>query len=92
MSYVLLFQFHDHIAKNILHQDPHATNYHGNQEVGKFLKDLLYPGGSRDWRELLQEKLGAEMSAKAMLDYFNPLMDFLKKENEGRKYTLPESI
>ncbi len=92
MSYVLLFQFHDHIAKNILHQDPHATNYHGNQEVGKFLKDLLYPGGSRDWRELLKEKLGAEMSAKAMLDYFNPLMDFLKKENEGRKYTLPETI
>jgi peptidyl-dipeptidase A len=92
MSYVLLFQFHDHIAKNILKQDPHATNYHGNKEVGNFLKGLLTPGGSRDWRELLKEKLGAEMSAKAMLDYFNPLMDFLKKENAGRKYTLPETL
>lgn len=92
MSYVLLFQFHDHIAKNILKQDPHATNYHGNQEVGKFLKDLLYPGGSRDWRELLKEKLGEDMSAKAMLDYFAPLMDFLKAENQGRKHTLPETI
>lgn len=89
---MLLFQFHDHIAKKILHQDPHATNYFGNQEVGKFLKGLLYPGSSRDWRELLKEKLGEEMSAKAMLEYFNPLMDFLKKENEGRTYTLPESI
>jgi peptidyl-dipeptidase A len=92
MSYVLLFQFHDHIAKNILHQDPHATNYYGNQEVGKFLKDVMYPGGSQDWRALLKEKLGADMSAKAMLDYFMPLMDFLKKENAGRKYSLPETV
>jgi peptidyl-dipeptidase A len=92
MSYVLLFQFHTHIAKNILHQDPHATNYFGNKDIGKFLQTMMRPGSSRDWRELMQENLGEPMSAKAMLEYFNPLMDFLKKENAGRKYALPETI
>lgn len=92
MSYVLLFQFHDHISKKILKQDPHATNYFGNKEVGKFLKDVMYPGASRDWRELLKSSVGAELSAQPMLDYFMPLMDFLKKANEGRVHTLPEAF
>lgn len=37
LSYLLLFQVHEHIAKDILHQDPHATNYYGNKEIGTFL-------------------------------------------------------
>ena len=37
MSNVLLFQFHDHIAKKILKQDPHNTNYWGSTATGKFL-------------------------------------------------------
>jgi peptidyl-dipeptidase A len=90
LSFVLLFQIHDHIAKEILHQDPHNTNYFGNKEVGKFISDIMTPGASKDWREVLKEKTGSELSAKAMLDYFAPLMEYLKKENAGRKYTLPE--
>lgn len=90
LSYILLFQIHDHIAKEILHQDPHATNYYDNKEVGKFIGDIMKYGSSKDWREVLKEKTGSELSAKAMLDYFSPLMDYLKKENNGRKYTLPE--
>lgn len=90
LSYILLFQLHDHIAKEILHQDPHSTNYYGNKEAGKFIADIMKYGSSRDWREVLKEKTGSELSAKAMLDYFAPLMDYLKKENEGRTYTLPE--
>jgi len=92
ISNVLLFQFHDHIANNILKQDPHATNYYGNKETGKFLQDLLSPGASVDWREHLKNSIGSEMDAKPMVDYFTPLMVWLKAENKGRKYTLPESI
>ncbi|MBF9255606.1 M2 family metallopeptidase [Pontibacter sp. 172403-2] len=88
LSYVLLFQLHDHIAKEILHQDPHATNYYGNKEVGKFLRDIMYPGASADWRQMLKEKTGEELSARAMVAYFQPLMDYLKEQNKGRKYTL----
>jgi peptidyl-dipeptidase A len=89
ISFVLLFQFHDHIAKNILNQDPHATNYYGNKEVGKFLHKVMYPGATRDWRELLKETTGEEMSARAMLEYFEPLMAYLQEVNAGRTHTLP---
>ena len=92
ISYALLFQLHDHIARNILKQDPRNTNYYGNEQVGDFLKNLLRPGATRDWRELLRETTGEDLSAKAMLNYFAPLTDYLKEVNKGRKYTLPEAI
>ncbi len=92
LSYVLLFQLHQHIAKEILHQDPHATNYFGSKKTGDFIKSLMQSGANNDWRELLKEKLGSELSAKALVDYFQPLMEYLQKENEGRKYTLPVRI
>lgn len=90
LSSVLMFQFHDHIAKNILHQDPRFTNYYGNKEIGGFIGGMMAVGGVGDWRVLLREKLGQDLSAKPMLNYFAPLMAYLKKANEGRKYTLPE--
>jgi peptidyl-dipeptidase A len=92
ISYALLFQLHDHIARNILKQDPRATNYYGNKEVGDFLKQILEPGATRDWRTLLKESTGEELSAKAMLNYFEPLMEYLKEVNQGREHTLPERI
>ncbi|MBL0046774.1 MAG: M2 family metallopeptidase [Bacteroidetes bacterium] len=92
LSYLFIFQVHEHIAKEILHQDPHATNYYGNKEVGTFLKNIMSPGASKDWREVFKANTGEDLSAKAMLNYFMPLMDYLKKENAGRKYTLPEAI
>lgn len=92
LSYLFIFQVHEHIAKEILHQDPHATNYYGSKEVGTFLKNIMSPGASKDWREVFKANTGEDLSAKAMLNYFMPLMDYLKKENAGRKYTLPETI
>lgn len=92
MSNILLFQFHLYISKNILKQDPHATNYWGNKEVGSFLQKLMRPGGSVDWRKHLKENIGEDMSAKGMMDYFAPLTEWLKAENKDRTYTLPEKI
>jgi len=92
ISTVLLFQLHNHISKNILNQDPHATNYWGNKEVGKFLKDLTYPGATVDWKTHLNKMIGEDFSAKAIVEYFEPLMKWLKEENKGRTYTLPETI
>ena len=90
MSNIILFQLHDHIANEILNQDVHATNYYGSKEVGEFLSELMRPGATKDWRKLIKETTGSEISAQPMLDYFAPLMEWLKKENEGRGYTLPE--
>lgn len=92
LSVVLLFQFHDHISNKILKQNPRATDYYGNKETGDFLKAVMTPGASVDWRKHLKEQIGSEMSAKAMLNYFTPLLEYLKKENEGRFYSLPENF
>jgi peptidyl-dipeptidase A len=91
LSYILLFQFHNHVSTKILKQNPHATNYYGRQDVGEFLKTVLGPGATQDWRKLLQETIGQEMSAAAMLTYFEPLMLYLKEKNKGRSHSLPET-
>ena len=85
LAFVIKYQLHMHIAKNILKQDPRSCNYYGNKEVGEFLWDILEKGKTRDWRELLREATGQEISAKPMLEYFAPLLAFLEKENEGRE-------
>jgi peptidyl-dipeptidase A len=90
LSYALLFQLHDHIARNILVQDPHDTDYWGSQEVGAFLKSVMAPGASRPWREVLRETTGRELDAQAMVDYFQPLYEWLVVQNQGREHTLPE--
>ena len=92
MAEILLFQFHDHIAKNILKQDVHETNYWGNKDVGNFLKTIMAPGASVDWRDHLKKNLGTEVSAKPILDYFAPLTEWLKKQNKGRTHSLPQNF
>ena len=88
ISYILLHQFHSHIARKILGQDPRNTNYYGNKKAGEFLRGILKLGATRDWRVVLQETIGSDISARAMLDYFEPLLEYLRKENEGRRHTL----
>jgi peptidyl-dipeptidase A len=90
LSYALLFQLHNHIAGEILHQNPHDTDYYGHKEVGDFLRRLMSPGASRPWRETLKETTGRELDGKAMVEYFEPLYQWLKQQNKGRKATLPD--
>lgn len=90
LSYAILHQLHAHIANNILHQDPRNTDYYGSKEVGTFLRSVLSLGATQDWREVLVNTVGEDFSAKAMLNYFDPLMGYLKQQNEGRKHTLPD--
>ncbi len=70
ISYLLLFQFHDYIAREILHEDPHATDYYGNKEVGDFLRRILAPGNTVDWRAVASRTTGEDLSAGPMLRYF----------------------
>ncbi|WP_276132879.1 M2 family metallopeptidase [Polluticoccus soli] len=92
LSYVILYQLHNHIAKEILKQDPRATNYYGQKGIGEFLKKITYPGASKDWRTVLKESTGEELNAKAMLEYFQPLVSWLQEQNKGRSYTLPATL
>jgi len=90
ISYALLFQMHDHIARNILKQDPHDADYWGSMEAGDFLREVMAPGASRPWREVLRETTGRDLDATAMVEYFQPLYDWLVEQNAGREHTLPD--
>lgn len=85
LAYIIKYQLHMHIARNILKQDPHSCNYYGNEAVGDFLWKILRVGKTEDWRKLLRDATGEEISAKPMLEYFAPVMEWLKKENAGRE-------
>jgi peptidyl-dipeptidase A len=82
---VLKFQLHDHIAREILKQDPRECNYYGNAKVGEFLRSILHLGATRDWNLVLKDATGQALTARPMVDYFAPLMDWLKEQNKGRK-------
>ena len=81
---VIKYQLHNHICRKILGKDPHQCDYSGNPEVGEFLDGILSAGGTRDWQALLKETTGTELSTQPMMDYFAPLMDYLKGQNKGR--------
>ena len=82
---VLKFQLHDHIAREILKQDPRECNYFGNKQVGDFLRSILRLGATRDWNAVLKEATGQGLSARPMVAHFAPLMDWLVEQNKGRK-------
>jgi peptidyl-dipeptidase A len=90
LSTALLVQLHLHIARDILHQDPHDTDYYGSKATGDFLRTLMKSGASRPWREVLRETTGRPLDAQAMVEYFAPLYEWLKVQNRGRTATLPD--
>ncbi len=81
---MLKFQLHDHIAREILKQDPRECNYFGNAKVGDFLRSILRLGATRDWNAVLKEATGQGLTARPMVAYFAPLMDWLVERNKGR--------
>jgi peptidyl-dipeptidase A len=82
---VFKFQLHDYIARKILHQPPQSCNYADNKEVGTWLNNILKKGGTEDWRKVLKEATGEDISTRAVMDYFKPLMSWLKEQNKGRQ-------
>ncbi len=81
---VFKHQLHAYIAKNILHQPPQSCNYANNKEVGDFLRKIMVKGATEDWRKVLKEATGEELSTRAMLEYYQPLMSWLQEQNKGR--------
>ncbi len=85
---MLAFQLHDHIARNVLGEDPRVANYVGRPEVGAFLETFLAPAATADGDDLLRRATGRGLTAQPMLDYFAPLQAWLEAENAGREHTL----
>ena len=85
---MLLFQFHDYIARELLQQDIHDTSWLGRKDVGRYLKQIMSVGANVDWPDFLKKMTGRNLSAGPMLEYFEPLAEWLKQQNQGREHTL----
>jgi peptidyl-dipeptidase A len=83
LATLIKHQLHEHFCKDIVHADPHACTYYENKEVGDALRKILSVGATRDWRTILKETTGEDISVGAMVRYYSPLLEVLKKENQG---------
>ena len=81
---MLKFQLHEYIARHILHQPPQSCNYANNKQVGAFLNGIMEKGGLEDWRVVLRDATGEDLSTRAMVEYFKPLQAWLEEQNKGR--------
>jgi len=84
LATLVKFQLHDHICSKILKQDVRACNYAGSKEVGDFLRGILKLGATRDWRAVIKDATGEEISPRAMMSYFAPLQAELERRNAGK--------
>lgn len=84
IAQVFKYQINDYIAKHILHQPPQSCNYADNKEVGAFLKSIMQKGATEDWRKVLKDATGENLSTRAMVEYYQPLLKWLEAQNKGR--------
>ncbi len=87
LARILQFQFYKAACDTAGWKGPlHRCSFYGNKEVGKNLNAMLEMGASKPWPDALQAFTGTrQMSGKAMLEYFAPLMKWLKAQNKGVK-------
>lgn len=87
LARILQFQFYKAACDISGWKGPlHRCSFYGNKDVGTRLNAMLEMGASKPWPDALQAFTGTrEMSGKPMLEYFAPLMKWLKAQNKGAK-------
>jgi peptidyl-dipeptidase A len=86
LARVLQFQFFKAACDQAGWEGPlHRCSFYGNEEVGKNLNAMLEMGASKPWPDALEAFTGErQMSGKAMVEYFAPLMAWLEEQNKGK--------
>ena len=85
LAHILQFQFQKAMCDAAGFEGPlHECSIYGNKEAGKRLAAMLAMGASRPWPDALQKLTGGrEMSAEPLIEYFTPLLEWLKTQNQG---------
>ncbi|XP_029845535.2 angiotensin-converting enzyme-like [Ixodes scapularis] len=87
-STVLQFQFYKALCEEANHKGPlHECDFYQSKEAGKLFGDILALGSSKPWPEvlgMLTKNRTTKMDAGPLLEYFQPLLEWLRKHNEGK--------
>ncbi|MDH3546527.1 MAG: M2 family metallopeptidase, partial [Gammaproteobacteria bacterium] len=86
LAHILQFQFQRALCEAAGHEGAlHTCSIYGSKEAGARLQAMLEAGASEPWQNTLEKLTGTrEMDATAIIDYFAPLVTWLKEQNEGR--------
>ena len=87
LSFILQFQFHKALCAAAGNHAPlyECSNY-GSREAGRRFADLLSLGASQPWQDALEKLTGTRrIDAAAISEYFQPLMQWLNEQNQGRQ-------
>uniref|UniRef100_H3D5P0 Angiotensin-converting enzyme n=1 Tax=Tetraodon nigroviridis TaxID=99883 RepID=H3D5P0_TETNG len=84
VSFVIQFQFHKALCEAAKHNGSlHTCDIYQSKEAGKLLGDVMKLGASKPWPEAMAMMTGQpKMSAKPLMEYFSPLIDWLEKQNK----------
>jgi peptidyl-dipeptidase A len=86
LAHVLMYQFHKALCETAgFEGELHACSVYDSKEAGEKFYAMLEAGQSEPWQDTLEKLTGTrEMDASAIIDYFAPLMGYLKEQNQGR--------
>jgi peptidyl-dipeptidase A len=87
LARILQFQFYRAMCRAAGHKGPlHECSFYGSKEAGAKLWKMLSLGASKPWPDALEVMTGErQMDGNALLQYFEPLQSWLKKQNQGQK-------
>jgi peptidyl-dipeptidase A len=87
LSFVLQFQFHRALCQKAGFTGPlHECSIYGNEDAGRAFQEMLALGRSKPWQDALEKLAGTrQMDATAIVEYFQPLMQWLDERNRGRE-------
>ncbi|GGW89029.1 M2 family metallopeptidase [Alteromonas halophila] len=87
LAHILQFQFHKSLCDIAGDEGPlNRCSIYGSEKAGKALNDMLEMGMSKPWQDALETLTGSpQMDASTIQDYFQPLKDWLDKQNQGRQ-------
>ncbi|XP_019640619.1 PREDICTED: angiotensin-converting enzyme-like [Branchiostoma belcheri] len=84
VSYIIQFQFHESLCREAgyPHGQLHKCDIYGSSQAGDRLREMLRMGNSQPWPEAMKVMTGQnKMAASAILEYFQPLMKWLREQN-----------
>nr|WP_244667400.1 M2 family metallopeptidase [Xanthomonas sp. D-109] len=86
LSHILQFQFYKSLCDAAGYKGPlYECTFYGNKEAGQKFWSMLQRGASQPWQATLKELTGSErIDAGPLLEYFAPMQEWLKQQNQGR--------
>jgi peptidyl-dipeptidase A len=86
LSHVLQFQFYKGLCDAAGYKGPlYECTFYNNKAAGQKFWAMLEKGASQPWQGTLKELTGNDrLDAAPLLEYFAPLDEWLKQQNQGQ--------